>query len=96
MPTTRVDREVSLEEAESVLSEALGAAYHVSRKPPSSLVVRRNGLVGATVRVGWTGGTTTFKVSGTGLILARVANSLGIARRVRDALDRRFTGVTTS
>jgi len=92
MPTTKVSREVSLDEAESALSSALGPGYQVRRKTASTLVVRRNGLVGAAVRMSSAGGTTTFKVSGTGLILNRVYNQLSIARRVGDVLERSVTG----
>jgi len=95
MPTTRVNREVSLDEAEQALSSALGPRYQVRRKTASTLVARRNGLVGAAVRMSSAGGTTTFKVSGTGLIFNRLYNQFSVARQVSDALGRALTNTAS-
>jgi hypothetical protein len=87
MSAIRVNREVTLEDAEKALYETLGPSYHVDAKPPSVLAVRKGSLSRATVRTSWTGGATTFKVSGSGFIISRAINSVGIGHRVRDALD---------
>jgi len=52
-----------------------------------SLAVRHAGtLAFATVHLNRDGNTTTFRVHGSGLIINRIVNEFGIARKVTEAL----------
>jgi hypothetical protein len=89
----RVAREVSLAEAAERLRERVGPSYQVGELTgaQSGLMVRRNAVIRSPVRVSWDGGATTFDVRAGGVgILFRVVNSLGIARRVQQALAEAF------
>lgn len=92
MSEIRVDREVTTEEARSALARELPAAYQVSVKAGSSsaLLVRRSGMVSATVHLSSADGGTSFRVSGGGLILLRAINHFLIAREVQEALHDSF------
>ena len=74
-------REIILEDAQHALSDALGTSYHVSVGSSSTMKVKRNTATGATVPVSSSPGMTTFRVSGDGLIVFKLINSLGIAAK---------------
>ncbi|HXY45820.1 MAG TPA: hypothetical protein VEH29_16660 [Acidimicrobiales bacterium] len=90
MSTTRVNYEESLEEVEHALSKALGPAYTVTAISPSTLRVKRNNVITATVRLSWSDEGTTFRVRGGGLIVSRVIDSFTVTPKVRHALERSF------
>jgi hypothetical protein len=71
-------RNVSIGDVQRALSEALGPDYRVEVTSPSSLRVQ-NGVMTATTRVTHSGAGTDFRITG-----------LGIAHRVRHALERAF------
>lgn len=89
MPKLQVNRDVSTEDAQRALSDALGADYKVSLDG-AALKVKRSTLSAATVRVNSSGGTTTFRVSGDGFAIRKLVNSLGIASKVGHALAQAF------
>ena len=93
MPTVRTDRAVGLEEAQSALAEALGRGYRVEMRPGSrpALRVKRNAVIGATVRVTSNGGGTTFRVSGDGLIVLKLITTPTIARTVTAKLTELYS-----
>jgi hypothetical protein len=89
MPT-EVKREIAIDEVQHVLSDALGSPYKVTVTSDSTLKVSRSALLIATVRVRWSRGTTTFRVSGFGFLLGKLINSITIAPKVRQALSQAF------
>jgi len=92
MATICVNGEVSVEDAQRVLSERLGTRYQVIEgKGGSELIVKRNAIAYAPVRMSWSDGTTTFEVHGSGLVALRVVNAFGIARRVTAAVRHGFS-----
>lgn len=90
MPATHINRQVSLDEAESALTRELGADYKVTHRSYGSpaLTVKRNGLLWATVTASQSDGGTTFKVHGGGVILNRLLAEVGLARKVNATLNR--------
>jgi hypothetical protein len=88
MPTTTIARpDVSREEAMEAVRQALGSDFKV--KPGSNdavFSVERGTLTGAKVHIKADGESTQFHVHGTGIIIGRIVNELGIARRVATAI----------
>jgi hypothetical protein len=88
MPTTTIARpDVSRDEAMEAVRQELGSDFKV--KPGSSdgvFSVERGTLTGAKVHIKSDGGSTQFHVHGTGIIIGRIINELGIARRVASAI----------
>jgi len=89
--TVQLNYEVSLEEIQRALSNALGPAYRVRATSDSMLKIKRNNVITATVRVSRSEEGTTVRVRGGGLIVARVLDSFTITPKVRHALDRSYT-----
>lgn len=89
MPT-EVNHEVSLEDVQAKLSDALGPAYRIKATSGSMLRVYRNPVIWGTVRVSWSGGKTAFHVRPGGFILIGMLNALTTVPKVRHALDRAF------
>lgn len=90
MPATHVNRQVTLDEAETALTRGLGPDYKVTRRSFGSpaLTVKRNGLLWATVTASPSNGGTTLKVHGGGVIINRLIAELGLARKVNATLNR--------
>jgi hypothetical protein len=88
MPTTTIARpNVSRDEAMEAVRQELGPDFKV--KPGSHddvFSVERGTLSGAKVHLKPDGGSTQFHVHGTGIIIGRIVNELGIARRVASAI----------
>jgi hypothetical protein len=88
MPTTTISRpDISRDEAMEAVRQELGADFKV--KPASNdavFVVERGTLSGAKVHIKPADGSTQFRVHGTGIIIGRIVNELGIARRVASAI----------
>jgi hypothetical protein len=95
MPTAHIDRDVSIAEAETVLTRELGPAYQV-RRTSNGLTVKRGGLLWANVRATQADGGTTFRVHGGGLILNRLYSEVALARKVSDALSRSLSSGSTA
>ena len=89
MPKVRVPRKnVTPNELVTVLSRRLGAGYKVESNGAGRVTVRKNQLMYANVSIATTPGASVFRIHGGGFIVLRVANTLGTARRVADALRR--------
>ena len=90
MPTVTVARaDVGRDEAIEAVRQQLGGTYTV--KPGNRddvFSVARGAMTGAKVHIKRHDGATEFHVHGTGLIIGRLINELGIARRVATAINR--------
>jgi hypothetical protein len=93
MPTVVIDRAVTINEAAAVLQKKLGDRYQVTTRgtgTQEALRVRKSATALADVRLSPAGTTTTFRVHGVGLIVTRLINELGIAKRVAAAIEDAF------
>jgi ABC-2 type transport system ATP-binding protein len=87
-----VDRQLSATEAVSLFVDLLGSRFrvaleHVEPDGTACLIVRRNALVRASVRIRLVNGRSELSVRGSGFgLLHRAINQAGIARRVSRAL----------
>jgi hypothetical protein len=89
MPKVKVPRKnVTPGEVVTVLSRRLGPGYQVESNGDQRVTVRKSSLRSAHISIADRPGASVFRVSGGGLPLLRVANTLGTARRVADALRR--------
>lgn len=90
MPTVTTERtDVTTEQVVTALQAQLGDKYEVSAKDnPNRVVlsVKQSTLSFASVHVVKEEGVTKYHVHGGGLIIGRLVNELGIARRVADAI----------
>jgi len=84
----QVRQEVDVEQLQRVLSDALPNSK-VRTTSPSTVRVGTHPFTAA-VRIVPDGGATTFKVSGEGFILIRIANELSAVPKVRRALNQAF------
>jgi hypothetical protein len=99
MPTVTVERAVTLQEAASALEDKLGRRYEVStneRGAKETLKVKQSAASTATVHLNRDGDTTTFNVHGGGLVVSRLVNELGIAKKVAAAIQEAFTTAPAS
>jgi hypothetical protein len=88
-----IGKELSVEEVADRLRATLGSGYQIGELPAgqTGLLVRRNAVIRSPVRVGWEQGATVLDVRAGGVgVIFRVVNTLGIARRVREALVEAF------
>jgi hypothetical protein len=88
MPTVTVNRaDIGRDEAIQAVSQQLGNSYTV--RPGSRddvFSVAKGAMSGAKVHIKRQDGATEFHVHGTGLIVGRLINEVGIARRVATAI----------
>ena len=99
MPTVTVDRSVTLQEAATALEDKLGSRYEVSTHgsgDKEALKVKQSAASTATVHLDRDGDTTTFRVHGGGLVVSRMVNELGIAKKVAAAILEAFTTAPAS
>jgi hypothetical protein len=89
MPTVTVSRsDIPRDEAMDAVRQAMGSDYKV--KPGSHdgvFSVERGTLSGAKVHMKPADGSTQFHVHGTGIIIGRIVNEFGIARKVASAIS---------
>jgi hypothetical protein len=90
MSALAVNKEISLEDAQRALADALGPGWRVTVTSGSSLKVTRNAVTWATVHVSWPSGSTSFRVRPGGLILVAAFNAVSTVPKIRHALDRAF------
>jgi len=92
MSTTKISRDISLEEVQRRLSDALGHGYKVTATSDSTLMIRRASLMTAKVNVTWDEADTTtlHAAPGEAWILQGI-NALTIYPKVRRALSRAVT-----
>jgi hypothetical protein len=89
MPKVRVPRKnVTAGEVATVLGRRLGPGYRVESDGGNRVTVRKSQLAYANISVADTPGASVFRVHGGGFLFLRLANTLGTARRVADALRR--------
>ena len=89
MPKVRVPRKnVTPNELITVLSRRLSTGYQVDSSGAGRVTVRKSQLMYADISIASTPGASVFRVHGGRFVLLRLANTLGTARRVADALRR--------
>ncbi len=89
MAKVRVPRKnVTPGELVTVLGRRLGGAYRVESDGSGRITVRKSPLMYANVSIAHTPGASVFRIHGGGLLVLRLANTFGTARRVADALRR--------
>jgi hypothetical protein len=94
MSTTKIGRDVSLEEIQRRLSDALGHGYKVTATSDSALKVRRAPLVTAKVNVKWYEDGTTLQVAPGEVWILQGINALTIYPKVRRTVSRAFPGAS--
>jgi hypothetical protein len=97
MPTVTVDRSVTIQDTSEALQQQLGARYEITahgQGAQEALKVKQSAAALATVHLEQGDHTTTFHVHGGGLVISRMINEFGIAKKVAQAIESAFT--TTS
>jgi hypothetical protein len=93
MPTVTVERSVTLQQAATALEGGLGSGYEVTTHGSGTheaLKVKQSAASTATVHLDQDGNTTTFHVHGGGLVISRMVNEFGIAKKVAAAIQDAF------
>jgi hypothetical protein len=93
MPTVIIDRPVSIQDTAEALQKGLGDRYEVTTHgsgAQEALKVKQSTAALATVHLTREGTTTTFHVHGGGLVISRMINEFGIAKRVSEAIEKTF------
>jgi hypothetical protein len=99
MPTVTVERSVTPEEAVAALKDKLGDRYEVSTHGSGSEEggkVKQSAASTATVRLDLGENATTFHVHGGGLVISRMVNEFGIAKKVAAAIQEAFPDTPAS
>lgn len=100
MPTVTVERSVTLQQAATALHDKLGDRYQImtthASGTPQGLKVKQSATSTATVHIDQDGNATTFRVHGGGLVISRIVNELGIAKRVATAIEEAFAAQPAS
>jgi hypothetical protein len=94
MPTVTVEGSVTLQQAATALQGRLGSRYEVSAHgsgTKEALKVRQSAASTATVHLDQDGNATTFHVHGGGLVISRMVNEFGIAKKVTATIREAFT-----
>jgi hypothetical protein len=94
MPTVRVERPVTIHDTAAALQKALGDRYEISshgQGAEEALKVKQSAAALATVHLDHDGNTTTFHVHGGGLVISRMINEFGVAKKVAAAIEVAFT-----
>jgi hypothetical protein len=90
MPTVTIPRaDIPRDEAMQAITQQLGSDFKA--KPgnnPEVFTVERSALSGARVHMKSNAGSTQFHVHGTGFIIGRLINELGVARKVASAISK--------
>jgi hypothetical protein len=90
MPTVTVKGSITAQQAATALQDKLGQRYEVTTHgsgAQESLKVKQSAVATATVRLDQAGDATTFHVHGGGVIISRMVNELGIAKKVATAIE---------
>jgi hypothetical protein len=99
MPTVTVKESVSAQETAEALQNKLGKHYEVTTHgegAQQTVKVKQSAASIATVHLDKGGNATTFHVHGGGLIISRLVNELGIAKKVATAIQEAFTAAPSS
>ncbi len=92
MPTVIIDRLVSLQDTAEALRRTLGDRYEITihgEGTQAALKVKQSAAALATVHEDQNT-TTTFHVHGGGLVISRMINEFGIAKKVAEAIEEAF------
>jgi hypothetical protein len=89
MATLMIHRPVTLEEAVTALQDRLGDGYTITphRNGSNERIHVQRALAMANVHLVRDGDSTRFRVHGSGIIVNRLFNEFGLARRVGGALQ---------
>ena len=85
MPTVTVEGKVTLQQAATALQDKLGSRYEITTHgsgAQQALKVKQSAASTATVHLDQDGYATTFHVHGGGLVISRMVNEFGIAKKV--------------
>ena len=94
MPTVTVEQPVTLQQAAAALKDKLGSRYEVTTHgsgAQEALKVKQSAASTATVHLDRDGNATTFHVHGGGLVISRMVNEFGIAKKVAATIQEAFT-----
>jgi hypothetical protein len=94
MPSVTIDEPVTLEDTAKVLKDKLGTHYEVTTRgsgPQEALKVKQSAASTATVRLSREGNATTFHVHGGGLVISRMINEFGIAKKVASVIGEAYS-----
>ena len=93
MPTVTVEQPVTLQQAAAALKDKLGSRYEVTTHgsgAQEALKVKQSAASTATVHLDRDGNVTTFHVHGGGLVISRMVNEFGIAKKVAATIEEAF------
>ena len=92
MPTVTVEASVTLQQAATAVQDTLGSRYEVTThgSAQQALKIRQSAASTATVHLDQDGNATTFHVHGGGLVISRMVNEFGIAKKVAAAIEEAF------
>jgi hypothetical protein len=93
MPTVTVEGNVTLQQAAAALRDRLGSHYQVTTHGSGAqqgLKVKQSAASTATVHLDQDGDATTFHVHGGGLVISRMVNEFGIAKKVAATIEEAF------
>jgi hypothetical protein len=94
MPTVTVAGSVSLQQAATALQGKLGSRYEVTTHgsgAQEALKIKQSAASTATVHLDRDENATTFHVHGGGLVISRMVNEFGIAKKVAATIEEAFT-----
>jgi hypothetical protein len=94
MPTVTIDKPVSLEDAAKAVQDKLGSRYEVTTRGSEELKVKQSAATTATVHVSRDANATTFDVHGGGLVITRMINEMGIAKKVAETIKDALGGTS--
>jgi len=93
MPTVTVEGSVTLQQAATALQGKLGSRYEVTAHgsgAEQALRVKQSAASTATVHLDQDGSATTFHIHGGGLVISRMVNEFGIAKKVAATIAEAF------
>jgi hypothetical protein len=93
MPTVTVQGQVTLQQAATALQGKLGNRYEVTTHGSGAgqaLKVKQSAASTATVHLDQNGDATTFHIHGGGLVISRMVNEFGIAKKVAATIHDAF------
>jgi hypothetical protein len=96
MPTVTIEKPVSLQETAEALQDSLGSDYNVTTPGGGEVRVKHSVASTATVHLSREDNSTTFHVHGGGLVISRMVNERGIAKKVAETIKEALEGPSES
>ena len=90
MPTVTVEKPVTLQQAATALQGKHGSRYEITTHgagAQEALKVEQSAAATAIVHLDRDGNATTFHVHGGGLVISRMVNEFGIAKKVAATIE---------